>query len=549
MKELEKIESILYVEDEQSAREELSEFLKYFCKKLYVAKDGQEGLELYKKYDPEIIVTDIKMPKMNGIEMAKAIFAINQETHIIFTTAFTEIEYLQQAIEIHTDGYVIKPINLEILDDILKKVIKLQNIQHQLNDKIEQELKKKAELETILATTADGIAIVDLDLNYLYVNNAYEKMIEYTLQELREKKVLDINYINEKEMIDTLMNKGSVDHFEKSCSTKSGKKIVVNMSLSMMPDAQSILIATKDITKEVYSQKRIEEYLEIIDENIITSNTDLDGIITYASKAFCTISKYSESELIGQNHSIVRDKETSKEIYEELWETITQDKIWTGELINRDKEGKRYYVKVKIYPIFDQNGIKTGYTSIREDITNLKRVEELAIIDSLTGVYNRYYFNEVIENYIQTAKRNNELICFAMVDIDFFKQYNDTYGHQAGDNTLKAVSASIKDILHRSDDYFFRLGGEEFGVLFKSNSKEYATSYVEKFVHSVEALQIIHEKSLASKYVTISAGLTCELANDIKNQDTLYKYTDDLLYQAKHKGRNRVVCNKGCLND
>lgn len=548
MNKLEKIQSILYVEDEQSAREELSEFLKYFCKKLYVAKDGQEGLELYKKYDPVIIVTDIKMPKMNGIEMAKAIFEHNQEKHIIFTTAFTEIEYLQQAIEIHTDGYVIKPINLEILDDILQKVIKVQNIKQQLALKIEQELQKKAELETILATTADGIAIVDLDLNYLYVNNAYEKMIEYSLPELQEKKILDINYMNEKEMIDNLMNKGTVNHFEKSCSSKSGKNIVVNMSLSLMPNAQSILIATKDITKEVYSQKRIAEYLDIIDENIITSNTNLDGIITYASKAFCTISKYSKEELIGQSHSIVRDKETSKKIYEELWETITQDKIWIGELANRNKDGERYYVKVKVYPVFNENGIKTGYTSIREDITSLKRVEELAIVDSLTGIYNRHHFNEVIENYIQVAKRNNELVCFAMLDIDFFKQYNDTYGHQAGDNTLKAVAKCIKDILHRSDDYFFRLGGEEFGILFKSTSIKYAVNYAKKFVEVVESLNIIHEKSLASSYVTVSVGLTCERAQDITNQDTLYKYTDELLYQAKHKGRNQVVSSQGCCD-
>lgn len=104
---------ILYVEDEPGIRNSLSEVLSYFCSKLITACDGLEGLELYEKNNPDIVVSDIKMPNMNGIEMAKAMKAINPEQYIIFTTAHSESGYFMEAINLQVDGYILKPVDLE----------------------------------------------------------------------------------------------------------------------------------------------------------------------------------------------------------------------------------------------------------------------------------------------------------------------------------------------------------------------------------------------------------------------------------------------------
>ena len=544
MDKFEKIDSILYVEDEKVIQEELSEFLEIFCNKLYLASNGVEGLELFKKYQPKIIITDIKMPKMDGISLSKEIFSMNKDAHIIFITAFTDIEYLQEAIQIHADGYILKPIDLNLLEEMINKVIRLESIENKLNEKMQYDLKKKAELETILSTTLDGIAILDFNANFLYANNSYERIVGYTLTELKEKNIFDITFdedINStKKVIKEVIENTSVEHFRKKIISKSGKNIILDMSLALMPDQNRILIATKDITKEIYSQKKISEYLEIIDENVITTNTDLNGVITYVSKAFCTISAYKKDELIGKKHNLIKSSDFAIEIYKDLWETIIDNKIWTGELKNKNKEGNEYWVHLRIYPTYDEEGIKIGYTSIQHDITNLKKVEEIAIVDALTGVFNRHYFNETINKYIESAKRNNDLVCFTIFDIDYFKQYNDTYGHQEGDYALQSVTKAVQDLLNRSDDYLFRLGGEEFGVLFKSTSKENAIKYVKKFIHTVEALKIEHKNSKTSPFLTISAGLVCKKASLMGDDTELYKTTDELLYKAKNGGRNQV---------
>ena len=115
--------TLLYVEDEDGIRDELSRFLKHFCSELFIAKDGQEGFELYKKHLPDIIVSDIKMPKMNGIEMIKAIKEINPRQYILFTTAHSESNYFIEAIEIRINGLILKPIDLDSLSEKLQFII------------------------------------------------------------------------------------------------------------------------------------------------------------------------------------------------------------------------------------------------------------------------------------------------------------------------------------------------------------------------------------------------------------------------------------------
>ena len=115
--------AILYVEDDRDIRDNLSNVLKNFSSKLFIAVDGKDGLEQYKQYNPDIVITDIKMPNLNGIDMVKAIKKINKKQHIIFTTAHSESDFFIEAIESHVDGYILKPIDLDLLEDKLQYTI------------------------------------------------------------------------------------------------------------------------------------------------------------------------------------------------------------------------------------------------------------------------------------------------------------------------------------------------------------------------------------------------------------------------------------------
>jgi diguanylate cyclase (GGDEF)-like protein/PAS domain S-box-containing protein len=299
----------------------------------------------------------------------------------------------------------------------------------------------------------------------------------------------------------------------------------------------------KEIKKREEIEKRLLSFNKLIDEHIISSSTDLKGYITDVSTAFCKISKYSKQELIGKNQNIVRHPDMKSEVYKDLWKTIGENKIWEGELKDRAKDGTDYWIYSTISPKYDEFNNKIGYISINQDITDKKIIEEISITDGLTNIYNQRYFSDFSLKFLNSSKRENQHISFVILDIDYFKQYNDTYGHQEGDNALKKIATTLKEYSLRSDDHCFRLGGEEFGILFKSKNKEKALDFVSTILISIEELKMEHKNSEVSQYVTVSMGLFSDYASNIIDIDDIYRKADKLLYCAKESGRNRVVSN------
>jgi len=173
----------------------------------------------------------------------------------------------------------------------------------------------------------------------------------------------------------------------------------------------------------------------------------------------------------------------------------------------------------------------------------LRPLENLSIIDELTNTYNRRHYNEAIPRILKSAKRANKLINYAMIDVDFFKPYNDNYGHYQGDIALKQIATCLKDSLNRPDDIIFRLGGEEFLIISEGESKEKALSFFDKIRKNIEELKIPHKLNPVSEYITISVGLVSKSANDIHDIEDLYREADGLLYEAKGSGKNKVISN------
>lgn len=328
---------------------------------------------------------------------------------------------------------------------------------------------------------------------------------------------------------------GAVDYIRKP-STPSTVRARVNVHVTLRL-RQLELEKLSRIMQE--QNEKLSRYINVIDEYVITSSTDLDGVITDASEAFCKISGYKKEEVMGKKHSIIRHPDMSKEFFKNLWDTIARDELWEGEIKNRPKDGGFYWVKAYITPDF-KDGKKIGYTAVRQDITDKKRVEEISITDGLTNIFNRRHFNEIFPKAINSAKRKDELICFLLMDIDHFKQYNDHYGHQEGDNVLIEFALCMKQSLQRVDDVAFRLGGEEFGIIYKAESKEKALQFANTVRLNIENLKLKHEYNSASAYITASMGLVCKNAQAIKDMDEAYKEADDLLYRAKQSERNQV---------
>lgn len=167
------------------------------------------------------------------------------------------------------------------------------------------------------------------------------------------------------------------------------------------------------------------------------------------------------------------------------------------------------------------------------------RLEELSMRDSLTDIPNRRFFDEAFEKEYKEILRDKKNIALIMIDVDFFKLYNDNYGHWEGDVCLKKVAQTLKRNLKRPSDLISRYGGEEFVVLLKDIDKEGAKRVAQSLVDAVVNIKLAHEYSSASKFVTISAGVSInEGSKDISKEDLL-KMADENLYEAKESGRNR----------
>ncbi len=192
------------------------------------------------------------------------------------------------------------------------------------------------------------------------------------------------------------------------------------------------------------------------------------------------------------------------------------------------------------------------FRSIQNDQTKLeiaakklkianKKLENASYTDSLTNLHNRRYFNLIYERELKRAKRNKNYITFMMLDIDFFKQYNDTYGHVEGDFALKSVAKVLQDTLRRPSDYVFRLGGEEFGVLLSETDESQSARLARDICNAVRAREIKHKASKVNQYLTISVGVVCVKADDKLEENLLISRADEMLYRAKESGRDRYV--------
>ncbi|MCO4787271.1 MAG: bacteriohemerythrin [Marinomonas atlantica] len=168
-------------------------------------------------------------------------------------------------------------------------------------------------------------------------------------------------------------------------------------------------------------------------------------------------------------------------------------------------------------------------------------LEELAITDQLTGLYNRRYFDKTLALEIQRSQRDNNNLILVLFDIDNFKKLNDVYGHSAGDEALKKVGRKVSELCRRPSDFSFRIGGEEFSIIITGKENETGEEYGEAIRKGIESLCIPNEGAETSDFMTISVGVLVLKPHDSYDVASAMKVVDRRLYSAKNKGRNLVM--------
>ncbi|WP_394192587.1 EAL domain-containing protein [Pseudoalteromonas atlantica] len=297
-----------------------------------------------------------------------------------------------------------------------------------------------------------------------------------------------------------------------------------------------------------HSQRNLFLANKIIDSSLdgimITSQ---EGVIIQVNPAFTELTGYKEFEVIGKNPSLLSSGRHNHNFYKKMWQQIEEHGVWQGEICNRKKSGELYVEWLTIIEIKEPHNSEKLYAAIFSDITERKCAEEkivqLAYFDELTGLPNRRLFNDRLNMALASAHRDNTMLAVMFIDLDRFKEINDTLGHGAGDHLLQLVAKRIDRILDEGDT-LARLGGDEFVVLFNVENFESVSKLANSILKNLEASFMLEGTDVR---ITASLGAAV-YPEDGQDSETLLKHADIAMYRSKDQGRNSFQLFKSSMN-
>ena len=409
----------------------------------------------------------------------------------------------------------------------------------------EEELKL---MKHALDHVQEGVYLTKQDGDFVYVNDGAARQLGYTKEELRRMKIPDIDQNFPKSRIESHWNdikENGVVVVSATHKNKDGTVFPVEVTANYVEyRGEEYNLA---FVKNVSNRKIIKEKLKLL-ASVFTSThegiviADAENNIIDVNEAFTTITGYSHDEVLGVNPKILQSGRNDEEFYLELWKSLQKDGVWKGELWNRKKNGEEYVENATISAVYDDDKAVQNYISIFTDVTIQKRqrqeLERNAHYDSLTNLPNRVLFADRMKQAITQAIRRNKLIAVAYVDIDGFKEVNDTYGHDVGDKLLILLAKRMTSTLRQSDT-ISRVGGDEFISLFVDLQNEESVVPFLTRLNKVIAKPII----IANCPINISAsiGVAFYPQEERLEVEQIIQQADQAMYKAKMSGKDRYV--------
>jgi diguanylate cyclase (GGDEF)-like protein/PAS domain S-box-containing protein len=271
--------------------------------------------------------------------------------------------------------------------------------------------------------------------------------------------------------------------------------------------------------------------------NTIDCNEAAVKLYGYASKQECIIKWDKECLPEYQPNG-----QLTREYIWDLFLKAIEENNNTFEIMHQSPDGVPMPAEITLVKVnFKGEDVIIGYTKDLRDIKNLEKKAKEIYYDSLTRIYNRRYFDENLEQIIKSSSRSCDILTLMILDIDFFKKYNDAYGHSEGDNCLKTIAAALSGVISREGDFVARYGGEEFVTVLPHTDEIGARAVADKLLESIRKLHILHEKSDVANFVTISIGVTTLNLQHKLNAVDCIKIADKALYMSKQNGRNKYT--------
>jgi len=464
-----------------------------------------------------------------------AIDSLAKDLGVTRRSIFRYLETLQTA------GY---PIYYDRADKSYRFVEKFQ-LRHTSSEKrLTSALEMKQQM---MQTTSVGMAAYHADGTCSLANEAIARMINATREQVLAQNFRTLKSWRESGLLalvdEALRCKTELSGDFHFIST-FGKEVWVSCVITPFENTEQsyFFLTANDISSRKQQELATASLVAAINKvPKLTVITDNKGIVIYASDKITEITGYSADEIIGKPLHLFQPGVMSPAERENLCRTLSEGREWTGENSCSRKNGTSYLEHIHIAPVFAADGSTDRFIAVMEDITQQKQLEEElylhATTDALTGLYNRRMIFVLGGHEIAMACRHQRPMALLMVDVDHFKRINDTYGHSAGDETLRTITERFRIIL-RTSDLIGRIGGDEFVIILSDTHADEARQVAERLREDVEKLSIAWREAVLR--CTVSIGVAVWQRNE-EEFETLLERADGALYVAKENGRNNIA--------
>ncbi len=399
----------------------------------------------------------------------------------------------------------------------------------------------------------------DINLNVSSWNPGAEELFGYTEDETMGRFLNELIPVSKRE----LDNCRKTQFLTCSHKNKQGAEIQCKIYYAPIMNTKGeklgVAILAKDISarlKDKESLKQQEQYLKDIFgfAPIGIYHVSQAGNVVSANPEYAWMLGYESAEAIIEQvtnfaDQIFYDKEKSEEF---MFGISEAEEIIRFRCRLKRKDNSFVWALCFAKATSDEAGRRDGFNGFSIDISETVRAEQeikkvneklkmLSVIDGLTQIPNRRRFDEYLASEWKRHYRDKDHLSVILSDIDFFKYYNDNYGHQAGDDCLQKVARAINDCAHRATDLAARYGGEEFVIVLPDTDEDGAMAVSEEIRTHVKNLEIAHEKSSVSEHVTLSLGIATMVPSGDDSADDIVAMADEALYEAKESGRNQSI--------
>ena len=443
------------------------------------------------------------------------------------------------------------------LGDKQREIDELRRIEHSLSE-------SEAQYRLLTENTSDVVWLYDVERDrYVYTSPSVQAQLGYTQEEMQgfsiEQLVVPEQISSLREgMARRLRGLAGGDDSRRTATDevtvrhKNGHTVPLEIVSTLLSDPQGRVQRILGISRDVTQRKQAQAQLQQLSQAVAQSPASviiagLDGRIEYVNPAFERMSGYRAAEVQGQKPALLRSGRTPREVYANLWATLRDGRTWSGELVNRRKDGTEYVQSMNMAPLRDAQGRTTHYLAVQMDVTEQREAErkahQLAWFSQLTGLPNRHRLLVELENAQHLHERTGDESMLLLLNLDRFQTVNDALGHAAGDQLLVQVGERLGALLH-ADDTLAHLSADEFAiVLHGRGSRETASAHALRFAQEVHAKLDAPFDLGGREVVNVSCciGITPVFFSASDSPGEALRHADTALHRAKAAGTRQTA--------